>query len=281
MPKTSKKIKAEQDTESLEAISGHSSKADPDDAQTASRKLVRTHIPLYYQLEQILRQQIAEGKIPPDKALPTENELCKQFGVSRTTFRQAVAPLMREGLINRIPGKGSYLLDGKSRATILIYSKSLEGLVPIQDAMGKAEVHYKGWVFPPAEVASLFGLRPDQKAYRIRGVHLQKSGSTLYGFDVLIPPEYARLFEGEKEIGVVFATIVNNVPGKSVQKVKQIINAIKADEKLAEILEIYKGDPVLQFERVWYGFDQKVFMVATTFYNSANFHFVMELEQER
>lgn len=281
MTKTKSRVKAEQGTKPLEAMPENRSGADPDDDRTASRKLIRSHIPLYYQLEQILRQQISAGKISSDKPLPTENELCKQYGVSRTTVRQAIAPLMREGLINRIPGKGSYLLDGKSRATLLHYSRSLEGLVPIKDAMAKAKVHYRGWVFPPAEVASLFGLRPDQKAYRIRGVHLQKMGFPLYGFDVLIPPEYAHLFEEEKEVGVVFTTIVKNVPGKSVQKVKQTIKAIRADEKLAKFLEVQKGDPVLQFERVWYGFDQKVFMVATTFYNSENFHFVMELEQEQ
>ncbi len=281
MNKTNKNTKAEQNTKRLKAVYGNRSVV-PGDRSTVSHKLTRTHIPLYYQLEQILRQQISTGEISSGKPLPTENDLCKKYGVSRTTVRQAVAPLIREGLINRIPGKGSYLLDGKSRASILHYSKSLEGLVPIQDAMAKTEVHEKGWVLPSRDAASLLGLRSDQKAYRIRGVHLKKGGAPpLYGFDVLIPPEYAHLFEGEEEIGAVFTTIVKNVPGRRVQKVKQTIKAIRADKTLAELLEMQKGDPVLQFERVWHGFDQNVFMVATTFYNSQNFHFVMELEQER
>ena len=81
--------------------------------QTPPAKLERGGIPLYYQLEQILRGKITSGEISPDEPFPTESELCEQYGVSRAVVRQAFASLMNDGLIYRIPGKGTFLLHQK------------------------------------------------------------------------------------------------------------------------------------------------------------------------
>ena len=76
-------------------------------------RLKRDQIPLYYQLQQLLRKKILSGVLPLDVPLPTENELCKEYSVSRTTVRQAFAALKNEGLIFRIPGKGTYIAANK------------------------------------------------------------------------------------------------------------------------------------------------------------------------
>jgi GntR family transcriptional regulator, N-acetylglucosamine utilization regulator len=65
-------------------------------------------IPLYVQLREFLRERIQRGDWAPEDPLPTEESLVEQFGVSRATVRQALTDLVREGLIVRRAGLGTF-----------------------------------------------------------------------------------------------------------------------------------------------------------------------------
>lgn len=57
-----------------------------------------------------LFKMISEGTFPDDSRLPSEPELAKDLGVSRTTLRQALALLQDDGLIKNIRGKGNFII---------------------------------------------------------------------------------------------------------------------------------------------------------------------------
>jgi GntR family transcriptional regulator len=66
-------------------------------------------VPLHRQLFLVLHDEIARGAIAPGDALPTEQSLCDQFGVSRITVRRALADLAEQGYIDRRQGVGSFV----------------------------------------------------------------------------------------------------------------------------------------------------------------------------
>jgi GntR family transcriptional regulator len=70
-------------------------------------------VPYYVQIQEHLREQIAEGALPPGALLPSEAELCTAFDVSRIVVRRALQELEREGLIYRKRGKGSFVAEPK------------------------------------------------------------------------------------------------------------------------------------------------------------------------
>lgn len=75
-----------------------------------------TELPLYQQIVQALRKQIASGELKSGDQVPTEAELSQQFGVSRITSKRALSELENEGLIYRIRGKGSFVSERELRA---------------------------------------------------------------------------------------------------------------------------------------------------------------------
>ncbi|OBH16372.1 GntR family transcriptional regulator [Mycobacterium sp. E3247] len=66
-------------------------------------------VPLHRQLFLVLHDEIDRGVIAPGDALPTEQTLCDQFGVSRITVRRALADLAHQGYIERRHGVGSFV----------------------------------------------------------------------------------------------------------------------------------------------------------------------------
>src|SRR3569833_738583 len=70
-------------------------------------------IPLYYQLKERLTQQIMGGDFQPGTLMPSERELSDRYGISRMTVRQALGEMVKEGLLLREQGKGTFVAEPK------------------------------------------------------------------------------------------------------------------------------------------------------------------------
>ena len=81
----------------------------PSEAFAFSLDASRT-APLYQQLSEDLRSMIVKSNWPADSAIPSERELMRMTGLSRMTVRQAIDSLTREGLLQRIHGRGTYIV---------------------------------------------------------------------------------------------------------------------------------------------------------------------------
>jgi len=73
---------------------------------------------LYQQVTDAIREDIAEGVYQPGEALPSETRMIEQYGVSRTTLRQALILLRHEGLIEVRHGKGSFVRSHSTATTL-------------------------------------------------------------------------------------------------------------------------------------------------------------------
>jgi GntR family transcriptional regulator, arabinose operon transcriptional repressor len=65
--------------------------------------------PKYEQLRQLFIEEILAGRLKPGDMLPTEQQLAASYAIARSTVRQALAELERDGLIQRIQGKGTFI----------------------------------------------------------------------------------------------------------------------------------------------------------------------------
>ncbi|HEX3691433.1 MAG TPA: GntR family transcriptional regulator [Solirubrobacteraceae bacterium] len=70
-------------------------------------------VPLYYQLQEVLKERIESGRWQPGDVMPSEPEFARSFGVSRVVVRQALAILEDDRQIVRIKGRGTFVAETK------------------------------------------------------------------------------------------------------------------------------------------------------------------------
>src|ERR1700744_6408669 len=85
-------------------------------------------VPLHRQLFLVLHDEIARGALAPGDALPTEQALCDQFGVSRITVRRALADLAEQGYIERRQVVGSFVRGRAVSDAVAATGSYMDGL---------------------------------------------------------------------------------------------------------------------------------------------------------
>jgi len=95
--------------------------------------------PKYLNVRNYLKQQIQQGTYNPGDFIPSENELCRQFSITRTTVRKAFDELIKEGFIERIHGKGSRVKERRHSLGLLNVNGFSEA---VGEAVNTQFIHY-------------------------------------------------------------------------------------------------------------------------------------------
>lgn len=69
-------------------------------------------VPLYQQIADLLRADIAAGVYRPGQVIPSIEYIHQETGVTIVTVRKGIAILAEEGLVAIVPGKGTYVSGG-------------------------------------------------------------------------------------------------------------------------------------------------------------------------
>ncbi len=73
-------------------------------------------IPLYLQCANVIAERIQNKRYGVGDFIPPERELCKEFNVARLTIRRSLAELVRSGLLERVPGAGTRVVERKRKS---------------------------------------------------------------------------------------------------------------------------------------------------------------------
>ncbi len=217
----------------------------------------RESTPLYIGLRELLRGRIAAGEYPPDQAIPSERELCRVFGVSRITVRQAIAGLIHEGLLYRRPGKGTYaaprkVQQGLERFVRFAPTVAQIGLSPA------TRILFCGGAAPDPEAASVLGLDPEGEAPRLKLLGLG-DGRPLVVYDSLFSPDAgAAMLRAAARCagsGRAFSSydLWEEAGGPRPVRVRQTLEALNAAGQAARALAVPPGRALLQVVSIFEG----------------------------
>ena len=239
-------------------------------------------IPLYYQLENVLREKIASGTFAPGDRLPTESELIKQYGVSRITVRQALGTLAEDGLIERQQGRGTFIAQRRTRKRKFNGLTHLTGSLDELIEMG-SDVHIKVLEFNLVEAdkneAEIFQVKVGTPVYRLKRLRLyeDKPYSLIVNY---LPAEIgSQLTQEELSSGAILQMIETKF-GVHLNEAKQQIKAELADPYAAGQLGVRVGSPLLSIERTVFADDGKPVEFGHTLYRSDVHGFSVHLKRE-
>ncbi|MCM3024029.1 GntR family transcriptional regulator [Heyndrickxia ginsengihumi] len=204
-------------------------------------------IPIYFQIQEYIRKMVESGEWEVGDAIPSERILSEQFSVSRMTIRQAVQGLVDEGLLTRKRGSGTFISSQK-------VEQPLEGRTSFTKLMEDRGMK------PSSEIIAF--QRRKAEGTEIKALKLSEDALVLlierirYGDDIPIalekivtPWEISKDITKE-ELNQSFYQFLERKKGLKLGNGTQSIEAVAADERVAQLLKINNGSPVLSIERV-------------------------------
>jgi GntR family transcriptional regulator len=237
-------------------------------------------LPLYYQLKEVLRQQIRSGHLEPHAAIPSEPELVASYHVSRATVRQALNELVHEGLLYRQHGKGTFVCEPRIQQTLselASFSEELKrrgkrpsGLLIVSELTRGNEV-----------VREHLKLADEEQVVRLERVRTANGEPCAYEVDFLPYPRASGIYQRAKEVaeGSLYALMTSE--GLSPYVAEQAIKGGIASEREAELLQIPVGEVGLRYTCTTYDSTGQPIEFSELFFPSDRFDFHITLRVAR
>jgi GntR family transcriptional regulator len=218
--------------------------------QNPSHKLTQGPLALYYQLAARLRNEVIMGTWPSGSQFPTEDEIVREYGVSRQTVRKAKEMLADEGFIHSIKGSGCYVRDPDRWKTMSPTVENLNDIFHYGTRMS-FKIHQFGMVSSSREIQDKLNNREDRYVFQIRGVrHFQ--GQPISYVVYYLPYRFGSRIPLESLDDNPFIPQFEKLAGIQVTEGIQTISLGRADRTAAENLGLKQGAPVLLVEAVYF-----------------------------
>jgi GntR family transcriptional regulator len=207
-------------------------------------------VPLYHQLRVILEQRIQQGHWKPNDRLPTEDEICEQFKVSKATVRQALQELASAGFVRREQGRGTFVADNKIQFGPKILSSFTDEM---RDTGMKAgsRVLEKALIPASIEVAAKLDVPVGSLLFML--TRLRLAADEPMGIQTAYVPN--ELAPGLSDIDFTTASLYETLQqkyGLMADHATQLHFATIADAGQAQLLGIAPGAPLVGGERLTY-----------------------------
>jgi GntR family transcriptional regulator len=235
--------------------------------------------PLYRTVQQKILQLLATGEWKPGDRLPNDDELASQFGVASSTLRAGLADLASAGLLDRRPGRGTYVARHKPYGEQLRYSNIYDAA---QDKVNapRTIVSLRHRMAVPEWAALLkLDLRPRPKVCEVQSL-LTKDGEPVAGTTIILPlPLFSRLTKKAlAESDENLYSVYQRQCGVTVLRMEERISARCADAKSAKRLEVKVGHPLLCVQRIAYSYNDTPVEIRYRTYEGLKHHYLFTHE---
>jgi GntR family transcriptional regulator len=209
----------------------------------------QSEVPYYLQLCAVLERRLETGQIERDSRLPSENELCKEFGISRATVRQALQVLEARGLVYRVANRGVFAGDRNTDHGWLIQGTQgfLENAITHQNRSVTTTVLRSGLAVLPDFACRELRLPEASEGFElVRLRHLD--GRPAVFSTNYIPPAAAEFVAQATDVlaGTASLSDLLTRSGFPMAGAHRSVRAVAPTAEIASALEIRKTAPLLQ-----------------------------------
>lgn len=202
-------------------------------------------IALFRQVKDFIASRIQDGTWRPGDKLPSENDLVKQFDISRMTVNRALRDLVQQGRIRRVAGVGSFVADEKPQANLLQIA-SLATDIRRRGHDYACQVIVVERMSASLEVAAALGLTTGASVFHSLCVHLENGVpmqlEDRYVNPSMVPQFIQQDFEREQPGDFLVRTVLFD-------EMEHVVDAVLPNQEQARLLEIETGQPCLLLTR--------------------------------
>ncbi len=204
-------------------------------------------LPLHIQIRESIRKQVRNGElIDADGRLMTEAELGRYFGVSRITIRNAISPLVGEGMFARSRGRGTFLRSNQPEnwvGRLMGFSET------IRDAGYQAGAKLLQQGMTNRHDAGVREKLQERAVWQLKRLRL--ADDTPIAIEhAFYPPDIGIELEKRDLISIIMYSVIEEELGHQIGEAKQTIGAGLTDAISSKLLGVDKGNPLLTIERL-------------------------------
>jgi DNA-binding GntR family transcriptional regulator len=231
----------------------------------------------YALLAESIVEDIRKGRYTVGSMLPTEAVLCKQFGVSRHTVREALRRLGDLGLVSRHQGIGTRVKarQGSSRFVQSI-DKLSDLFAYIEDTRLVIATRQDISATPARQ--GLLRCAPGQRWRMLEVLRYQVAAVVpMVVSEIYIPKAHAAVEREMQNLHVPIYTLIERRYGERIAEVQQEINACAIPAGKARLLKVRAGSPGLSITRHYLGDNDRLLLVSASLYPAGRFACSMRL----
>ena len=232
---------------------------------------------LYHQVEQVIRHRIATREYGSGLQIPSEHELGRELKVSRVTIREALRELVRENLLVKVQGKGTFVAPELPKAIRPIkYNGFLEDLYQRVQELQVVNVEM-GRVPVSDNVRSVLHLPPTvNEVVQIK--RCRHADGEPFSFTVnYLPAEIGSRIDPAVLKTVPINTVFERDLKIPVVSAAETVEAAPANPEVADQLGIPVLYPVMHVTRVMFTEGDRAFELVETFYRADKYQYAINL----
>lgn len=221
----------------------------------------QSHEPLHVQVKKHLERSIINGRY--EKLIPSERELMEQYEVSRSTVREAINALVREGILEKKHGKGTYVSMKPIENWLGQLNSTTEVIRGLGMEPGAKLLTYQR-ITTPSSVRKQTGFTQAYFIKRLRLANDKPIGIEQHYFPPFIGEQLANYDLNE----VTLYDVIQNELGIKFHEARQRITSTKVSKKDRELLQVDENTCLLQAERTIIGQDTSILEYELAYYRS-------------
>lgn len=206
-------------------------------------------VPLYFQIQAKILQEIESGRLQPGSMIPTERQLATLYRISIGTVKKAILNLVGQGYLYRTQGKGTFVAGTVLARESLRYYRLLQTFNDVESDLRVKPLQVKKVPgFSP--VSTYLGLEPGQKLFELKRVFYRDEDPVVHSisyFPQHLFPDFDSLCFSEFEKKTLYITIEEKYGLPTISN-RELIGIAFPDRETAAVLSIRPHQPVLFIE---------------------------------
>lgn len=233
-----------------------------------------SYIPIYIQIEDIIKDRILANEYKIGDVIPSERELSAQFDVSRMTVRQSITNLVNDGLLFREKGRGTFVAKPK-------LEQPLQGLTSFTEDMRARNMvpsshilHFEK-IIPSIDITRELQLELGEEVFYV--IRIRHADDTPMAIErTYIPVKIYPQLDADKLSGSWYSLIENAFQQK-IGNAIQLMEAAIVTKEDSKFLQIAQTAPVLIIKRTSYLQDGTPFELVRSVYRADRYKFISQI----